>query len=160
MTTRFVRFTGQLDYAMFVVTTSNGRERSGCLVGFGMQCSIRPPRFLVGISNKNHTYRVIQEAGVAVVHLVPRDARDLAELFGGHTGDRIDKFESVAWRAGPGGAPILARCPTWFAGRIERRWDTGDHLTLLLSPIEAAAEGSVTPLMFSRAKDIAPGHEP
>ncbi|HEV3001376.1 MAG TPA: flavin reductase, partial [Solirubrobacteraceae bacterium] len=47
-----------LDYPMFIVTATNGRERAGCLVGFATQTSIRPGRFLVCLSEKNRTYRV------------------------------------------------------------------------------------------------------
>jgi flavin reductase (DIM6/NTAB) family NADH-FMN oxidoreductase RutF len=155
----FPRFTSQLDYSMFVVTASDGRRRSGCLVGFSMQCSISPARFLVGISNKNHTYRVIQNATIAIVHLVPEGAFDVAELFGGFTGDEIDKLARTEWREGPGGAPILSRCPSWFAARIEERWDTGDHVTLLLVPFEVSTPIKVSPLMFARAQHITPGHE-
>lgn len=155
----FPRFAAQLDYAMFVVTTSDGRERSGCLVGFAMQCSIDPPRFIICISNKNHTVKVIRRAEVAVVHLVPDDAIELAELFGASSGDRIDKFSRCEWVEGPGGVPVLARCKSWFAARIEERWDTGDHVTLLMRPFQVETPEKVSPLMFERAKGIPPGHD-
>jgi hypothetical protein len=46
-----------LDHPMVVVTTRAGNERAGCLVGFATQVSIGPPRFLVGLSKRNRTYR-------------------------------------------------------------------------------------------------------
>src|SRR5687768_3377562 len=101
-----------LDYPMFIVTATNGRERSGCLVGFATQCSINPPRFLVCLSDKNRTYRVAREAQLLVVHLVPAEADQLAELFGSQTGDEIDKFERCDWHDGPGGTPVLDRKST------------------------------------------------
>ena len=53
-----------LDYPMFVVTTRAGDEPAGCLVGFASQVSIRPPRFLVGLSKRNHTYRVARRPAI------------------------------------------------------------------------------------------------
>src|ERR671936_316129 len=88
----FAELVSQLDYAMFIVTTAAGGELAGCLVGFASQVSIHPPRFLVGLSVKNRTYRVAAGADVLVVHFVPEQAEDLAALFGGETGDEVDKF--------------------------------------------------------------------
>ncbi len=153
------RFVRDLDYPMYIVTAAAGGHRSGCLVGFATQCSIHPPRFLVCISDKNHTYRVAREAEVLVVHLVPADAGELAELFGSQTGDEIDKFARCEWRPGPGGAPILAGCANWFAGRVLERLPAGDHVALLLEPVEAHATDEEH-FTFHRARRIEPGHEP
>jgi flavin reductase (DIM6/NTAB) family NADH-FMN oxidoreductase RutF len=156
----FTRFSAKLNYPMYIVTTSDGRERAGCLVGFATQCSIHPPRFIVCISKKNRTFRVVRHSETVVVHLVPHDCLELAELFGSETGDRVDKFERCDWRAGPGGAPILELCSDWFAARIEDRIDPGDHVTLLLEPLEVDAGHAGAPLTFERVKTLEPGHEP
>ena len=149
----------ELDYPMFIVTTVAGGERAGCLVGFATQCSIHPPRFLVCISVRNHTYPVALRADAMVVHLVPAQAAGLAELFGGETGDEIDKFARVRWQPGPEGIPILHDCPNWFAGRILSSHDVGDHRAFLLEPFDAHSEAGERPFTFHRARAIQPGHE-
>jgi flavin reductase (DIM6/NTAB) family NADH-FMN oxidoreductase RutF len=149
-----------LDYPMFIVTATNGRERAGCLVGFATQCSIDPPRFLVCLSDKNRTFRVAREAEVVVVHLVPAEADDLAQLFGSETGDEVDKFDRCAWHEGPQGTPVLDGCGNWFAGRILERIPAGDHCALLLDPFDAHSDGSEHAFTFHRARRIEPGHEP
>jgi flavin reductase (DIM6/NTAB) family NADH-FMN oxidoreductase RutF len=156
----FNRLMAQLDYPMFIVTTAAGGERAGCLVGFASQVSIDPPRFLAGLSVKNRTFRVASEAEVLVVHLVPQEAEELAELFGGETGDETDKFAQCRWRPGPAGAPVLTDLENWFAGLIVGRHDLGDHRGFLLEPIEGQAGESEAGLTFRRAKGIEPGHEP
>src|SRR3954462_7266627 len=89
----FQRLVAQLDYPMFIATVAADGERSGCLIGFATQSSIHPPRFLAGISDKNRTFRVARRADAMAIHLVPENANELANLFGGETGDEIDKFE-------------------------------------------------------------------
>jgi flavin reductase (DIM6/NTAB) family NADH-FMN oxidoreductase RutF len=153
------RLVGELDYPMFIVTVTDGEERSGCLVGFATQCSIDPPRFLVCLSDKNHTFGVARRAEVLVVHLVPDDAADLAELFGSETGDEVDKFSRCAWHAGPAGTPVLDDCENWFAGRVLERLPVGDHCAYLLDPFEAHSSAEERPFTFHRAKRIEPGHE-
>ncbi len=157
----FQRLMAQLDYSLFIVTAANGEERSGCLVGFASQVSIHPSRFLVGLSVKNRTYRVAcAGTDTLVVHFVPEHAEDLARLFGGETGDEVDKFTRCRWRPGPAGAPILTDLEDWFAGRVLERVDFGDHCGFLLEPIDGEAHRSGSPLTFRRAKWIEPGHEP
>jgi flavin reductase (DIM6/NTAB) family NADH-FMN oxidoreductase RutF len=156
----FERVMTSLDYPLFIVTAAADGEPSGCLVGFATQTSIHPPRFLVGISTKNHTYGVAVSAQALGVHVVEEDDRDLAELFGGETGDQVDKFARVDWHEGPAGVPVLDRSERWFAGRVLDRLDLGDHCGFLLEPIEAEKGDGGPELGFQEAKDIAPGHEP
>ena len=155
----FQRLVAQLDYPMFIATVAAGGERAGCLIGFATQCSILPPRFLAGISDKNRTYRVANGATAMGIHLVPEDANELAELFGGETGDDVDKFERCDWRSGPEDVPLLDGCPNRFVGRIVERIDFGDHVGLMLEPFYAEEDAEAGQLGFHRAKRIDPGHE-
>jgi flavin reductase (DIM6/NTAB) family NADH-FMN oxidoreductase RutF len=156
----FGSIVGRIDYPMFVVTTAVGGERAGCLVGFAAQGSIYPPRFLVGISDKNHTYRVLQGATTMALHLVPDGATAIVELFGGETGDETDKFARCSWHDGPEGLPLLDDCPSWFAGRILERVRLGDHVGHLIEPFDGQDGGADRGWFpFSLAKQIDPGHE-
>jgi flavin reductase (DIM6/NTAB) family NADH-FMN oxidoreductase RutF len=151
---------GALDHPMFIVTAAAGGERAGCLAGFVTQCSIDPLGFLVCLSHRNRTFRVARDAELLVVHLVPERALALAELFGAQTGDEVDKFERCAWTPGPGGAPVLDECASWFAGRVLRHSPAGDHAAFLLEPVQAQAGPREAPLMSGRALAIDAGHEP
>jgi flavin reductase (DIM6/NTAB) family NADH-FMN oxidoreductase RutF len=158
----FDRLAGSLDYPMFVVTTAatDDGERSGCLVGFSTQCSIHPPRYLVCLSEKNHTAGVARRASHLALHLVPRQRYDIAALFGEETGEEIDKFEHVVWSEGPGGAPLLDECPIRFVGRIhDRVGSLGDHIGYVLDPVLAEGVSADDYLRFVDMGDMEPGHE-
>ena len=155
----FNALVSELDYPMFVVTANAGGERGGCLVGFATQCSIDPPRFLVCMSKRNRTYRVAQDADLLAVHFLPADAEDLAELFGGETGDQVDKFARCSWSEGPGGVPLLDRCLNRFVGKVLQRTDAGDHVAFVLEPVAADKGHPGKQFPFHRAKRIEAGHE-
>ncbi|MBW3556689.1 MAG: flavin reductase family protein [Actinobacteria bacterium] len=144
---------------MLIVTTSDGRDRSGCLVGFATQCSIDPPLLMVWLSERNHTTRVAAGATHLLVHFPSSDQRDLATLFGSQTGDEVDKFGLCSWEHGPEGLPLLSECSNWVAGRIVERLETGDHVGHLLEPIAAACGPWAAQLGFQSIKDLDPGHE-
>ena len=150
--------TSALDYPMFVVTAAAGGSRGGCLVGFTTQCSIDPARFLVCLSRRNHTCRVAADAELLAVHLLGRDQRALAELFGTETGDDVDKLGRCAWTEGPSGTPLLDDCPNRFLGRVVDRFDAGDHLAFLVEVVEAWFADLGPLLTFQSVRDLEPGH--
>lgn len=155
----FQDLVGDLDYPMMIVTAAAGGEKAGCLVGFATQCSIDPPRFAVWLSRKNRTFRVAREAEVLVVHFPSVDDRRLADLFGGETGDEVDKFAQCRWRDGPAHVPVLEDCVRWFAGRVVEQIPTDDHVGFLLAPIQVESDPWPGPLGFQAVRTTSPGHE-
>jgi flavin reductase (DIM6/NTAB) family NADH-FMN oxidoreductase RutF len=148
----------ELEYPMAVVTTASDGERAGCLIGFASQCSIDPPLIVVWLSKANRTTRVASAASSLLVHFLARDDRPLAELFGGETGDEIDKFARCEWEDGPDGLPLLTGCSRWVAGHVVDRFSTGDHVGHLLRLFDGAAGEWTGMLGFQAVKDIEPGH--
>jgi flavin reductase (DIM6/NTAB) family NADH-FMN oxidoreductase RutF len=156
----FEKLVSLLDYPMYIVTTRADGQSAGCLVGFTSQVSIRPARFLAGLSKRNHTYRVAQHAEHLAVHVVPRRHCELARLFGAETGDQTDKFARCRWRSGPEGQPILDDAAGWFVGAVLSRFDVGDHVGFLLQPVAGEAPDTFEQLVtFSDVRDLDPGHE-
>jgi len=143
---------------LHIVTACHGYRRDGCLVAFATQASMKPPRMLVCLSTANLTYRIAVSSPALAVHLVPADRHDLAERFGGRTGDDTDKLSDIAWTAGPGGLPLLDDCPVRLIGQVVSRHPFGDHEGFLLEPLEDADVAKQEPLLTSEAMDIRPGH--
>ena len=148
-----------MDTAMVVVTVAVADERDGCLVGFHSQASIDPARYVVWLSIANRTCELAQRADHLAVHVLGEQQHDLADLFGGETGDEVDKLARTTWEPGPGGVPLIVHCPVRFVGRILGIHDIGgDHLGVTLEPQAAQSDASARPLRFSAAHDIDAGH--
>jgi flavin reductase (DIM6/NTAB) family NADH-FMN oxidoreductase RutF len=156
----FDELVGELDYPMYIVTTTAAGANVGCLVGFTTQVSINPPRFLVCLSEKNHTTTVAAAATHLAVHLIHADDTSLAHLFGEETGDQTDKFTLCRWSAGPHDLPILDDATAWFVGRIEKRVDFGDHVGHLLTPVHVELRQPLGALLsFADVRGLDPGHD-
>ncbi|MEV6793507.1 flavin reductase family protein [Streptomyces sp. NPDC051320] len=145
---------------MYLVTASAAGEQAGCLVGFASQCSIHPVRYVVWLSKANRTYRVARQATHLGVHLVRREDEALAALFGGETGDHVDKFDRVGWRPRDGDAPVLDDAWAWFVGRVLDRFEGGDHMGFLLAPVTESPRPSGRPPLLSLTDvvHLSPGH--
>jgi flavin reductase (DIM6/NTAB) family NADH-FMN oxidoreductase RutF len=148
-----------VDNRMIVVTTAVGGERAGCLVGFHAQSSIDPRRYTVWLSKANHTYRVAIRASHLAVHFLTEHDVPLAERFGTLTGDTTDKFDGIAVADGPGSVPLLAACPNRFAARrIALLDEGGDHVCVVLEPVQTSSGGRFAPLSLARVRHLEPGH--
>ncbi len=156
----FDRIMARLDAPMTIVTTTDGGEHAGCLVGFQSQVSIEPRGLAVWISKANHTYRVAVLAELFAVHFLTTDHLELARLFGTRSGDDVDKFERCTWHHGPGGVPVLDDCGSVIVGRKIALVETnGDHVCVMLHPIESECGSAGPPLRLSDVSDFHPGHE-
>jgi len=155
----FARLVASLDYPLYVVTTAVHGEPTGCLIGFATQCSIHPPRFLACISRKNHTFQLANLATAFAVHVVDAANRNIADIFGGETGDMVDKFAAARWHY-VDGVPVLDDCARWFTASVLERIDFGDHVGHLLEPNQVGTGPGSDQLTFQQARGIEPGHEP
>jgi flavin reductase (DIM6/NTAB) family NADH-FMN oxidoreductase RutF len=155
----FGAFVEGLDYPMVVVTAAADGRRAGCLVGFTTQVSIDPPRLLVCLSERNHTYGVARDARLLAVHVLEPDQHDLAELFGSSTGDEVDKFARCDWHPGPEGLPMLDACPRRLVGRVRETFPLGDHVGFLLEPLSGHDGPVQQGLTYQQVRDLDPGHE-
>ena len=151
-----------VDPVAVIVTCSGGGHRAGCLVTFSGPCSIEPPRYAVWLSHRNYTYRVAIKASEVVVHMLTHADLPLAELFGGVSGMREDKFAQVPW-SDCGGTPLLCASGGWLRGRIlsrgpGREETGGDHTCFVLEPVDAGGRSaSGGPLRMSDVRHIRPG---
>ena len=114
----FSRLPQGLETPMLIVTVASDGERAGCLVGFASQISVHPGRFLACISIKNHTHGRACRAHSISVRVVPDSQPSLAELFGGETGDKVDKFTRCRWQPAADGTPLLDGCADRFVGSV------------------------------------------
>jgi flavin reductase (DIM6/NTAB) family NADH-FMN oxidoreductase RutF len=144
---------------MVIVTARDQRgDRAGCLVGFTSQCGIEPPRYAVWLSVQNHTYDVARESSHLAVHVLRREQRPLAQLFGSVTGHDADKFADCEWDDGPYGLPILRRAAGWFAGPVRHVSSSGDHELFVVSPQIAHGRLDAEPLSFQDVRHLNAGN--
>lgn len=156
----FDDLTGATDAAMLIVTTADGDERGGCLVGFHSQSSIDPPRYAVWLSKANHTYRLALRATHLGLHFLGEEHHDLAAHFGALSGDDTDKFAGLAVAIGPHGVPLLLEVPgRLVVRRLALLDEGGDHVCLTTEPVRAEGDAPSAPLRLSACADIDPGHD-
>lgn len=115
--------------ATIVTSHANGRDNA-MAVAWHSAVSREPPYYLVSISSKRFTHRLLVASGEFVVNFMPINRAELVALVAGCSGEDIDKFDAFQIAAQPGAivaAPVLADAFAAYECRVEERTTYGDH---------------------------------
>lgn len=116
----------QMTAAVNVVTSVLRGERSGMTATAVMSVTAEPPLLAVAVNRTNTSYRIIKEAGIFAVNVLPLDHIVTAKLFGS-AGRGDERFLGGDWDTLITGAPTLLRDATCFDCRVEQTIDFSSH---------------------------------
>lgn len=119
-----------------VVTTAVDGQPYGLAVNAFSSVSMEPPLVLVCVKTSAKTHDHLYRGERLGINFLAHDQRPVAERFARSGGD---KFETVAWRAGPAGVPMLEGVGAYLEVRIEQRVAAGTHTIFVGEVLEAKA---------------------
>lgn len=155
----FQTLMGSVNSALVVVTTSVENTQAGCLVGYHSQASIAPQHYCIWLSKANHTYRVGLRATHFAVHFLTADDLALAQQFGTHSGQHVNKFADLDVATDAQAMPLLADCPNHMVlERISLLDNGGDHVCVTGKVVSAHSNEKFTPLRVADIGKLAPAH--
>ncbi len=119
-----------------IVTTRSGERVFGMTASAFSSVSLEPPLVLVCIEKKAHTLPWIAESGVFAVNVLADDQHELSNRFATEGNESV-RFEGLACRGGPTGAPWLPGTVAVLDCRVAAAHDAGDHW-IYVGAVEAA----------------------
>ena len=127
-----------------VVTTGRSdQDPHGLTATAFCSVSLTPPLVLACIEKKAISYPYFEPAGIFAVNFLSADQEHLSQHFAIHGGE---KFDSIEWRRGEIGAPILAGTIGHVECRIVNAYEGGDH-TIYVGEVVSAAAADGDPLL-------------
>ena len=108
-----------------VITAANSEgELAGVTANSFTSVSLDPPLVLWCLDSRSDSLRIYQDAEFFAVNILASDQKSLST----HFARRLeDKFQSVSYQAGQGGAPILNDCMTYLQCKSREQYEIGDH---------------------------------
>ncbi len=120
---------GRFATGVTIVTT---RDRCGAPIGLTANSfnsvSLDPPLILWSLARKSVNLAIFEASDHFAVNILAADQRKLSDKFARPVDDR---FDSVDWREGAGGAPVLEGTLASFECAAHRQLDGGDHVIFL-----------------------------
>jgi flavin reductase (DIM6/NTAB) family NADH-FMN oxidoreductase RutF len=108
--------------------------------------SLDPPLVLWSLDLGSECLPAFQTAPGYAVHFLTDEQQDLSVRFSKKDNHGL---ETIAYRTGKSGAPILDQCHAWLDCTIHARHEGGDHV-ILVGEVQALGEGDGNPLIYYR----------
>lgn len=144
--TRFRETLGNYPTGVVAVTAldADGAPQ-GMVIGSFASVSIDPPLVSYMPQRTSGSYQRLKDATSFVINVLAADQEDLCRNLAMRG---TDKFEGVAWRPAPNGAPVLDGSVAWIECTPWATYDGGDHDIVLGRVTALDVETAANPLLF------------
>lgn len=122
-----------ISYGLYIVGSKKGDNINAQTANTVIQVSSEPPVISVCINKQNLTHEFIEDSGVFTASVIAQDAPlKLVGGFGFKSGRDVDKFESINYKLGDTGAPIvLDDTVAYLEARVINKVDVGTHTVFI-----------------------------
>ncbi len=145
---------GQFATGVTIITTrALGSDGTPQLLGFTANSfnsvSLDPPLVLWSLARSASSLAAFLDVAHYAINVLASDQIDLSRRFGSRTPKSgvVDRFDSIAWRKGSRGAPILDGCCAWFECFNRSRYEEGDHV-IFVGEVERCGFEAREPLIY------------
>ncbi len=109
--------------------------------------SLEPPLVAFCPGKSSSSWPRIQPSGAFCVNILTEEQEELCRVFATKGGE---KFRGVGWSSAETGSPVIHDSLAWMDCRIETVHEAGDHLIVVGSVLDLAADRVGKPLLFYR----------
>lgn len=144
--THFKEVLGHYASGLVVVSSLTAEGPAGFTCQSFGSLSLQPPLVTFAASSSGNSWRLVRRGPTVGISVLASDQEALARRFA-TTG--TDKFDGVAWEAGPEGSPLLGGALAHVEGRFASITAHGDH-DIAVVEVTFVAAGVGRPLIYFR----------
>ena len=151
-----------ISYGLYVVTSTDGEAINGQIVNTVMQVASKPPMVAVAINKENLTCECIRKSRVFAASVLGTDApMEFIGRFGFRSGRDINKFESIRYRTGATGAPVvLDYAIAYIEVAVTQEVDAGTHVLFIGEVVDADILDECEPMTYAYYHQVKGGKTP
>ncbi|MEM1659217.1 MAG: flavin reductase family protein [Candidatus Jordarchaeales archaeon] len=152
----------KISYGLYIVASRRNGEINGQIANTVFQVTANPPTVAVSINKQNLTHEFIKESGVFSVSILAKDTPlKFIGLFGFRTGKETKKFESVKYKLGVTGAPIvLENTVGYIEAEVINSVDVGTHTIFIGRVVDAGILSDEEPMTYAYYHEVKQGKTP
>lgn len=144
MKDEWIQALGTMTYGIYLLTSSYKDKINGMIASWVSQISYDPLLMMVAVHTNRYSHRLIEKSECFALHALARERSDFLKRFKGSGAGA--KFESIPWRRGTTGCPVLKDCLAYFEARVVERVRPGNHTLFIAEVVDAKAYSQVQPL--------------
>jgi flavin reductase (DIM6/NTAB) family NADH-FMN oxidoreductase RutF len=139
-----------LTNGMYVLTSHGAHGPSAATVTWVSQASLKPPLVMAAIRNESTLFRCLVDSRVAVLHILDRHQKSVAQKFFSSSRKGISPLKGEPFFIGKSSAPILANLFAYIECKVlDILPNYGDHALVILEVVNAELIKDFRPLTVS-----------
>lgn len=119
---------------VFVVSCDKSNKPSGMVCGWNSKVSLNPPLFMVCLSKKGYTHKLIEESGEFIIAVPNKALQKEIEFFGSTHGNEVDKLKESKIKIAKSKfvkPPLIKDATINFECKLFKKVNLGDHIMFI-----------------------------
>lgn len=138
-----------IPYGLYVIGVKGQGTTHGFTGSFFSQCSMKPPRVMLGVRHDTHSLELIKESRVFTVNFVSKADRKILEQFFKPAPPTGNRFGDVSFSLKKTGAPVLDSAIAYLECEVKDIFEGGDHCIVVGEVVDAEIRKEEPPLIMS-----------
>ncbi len=119
------RVFAKMTYGVYVLTSCYEDVVNGMIASWASRVSYDPPLIMTAVHPDRYTHALVRRSGCFALHVISRGQKYYFKRFKGP--DPAAKFDSLDWRRGKTGCPILEDCIGFLECEVKAEYAPGNH---------------------------------
>ncbi len=149
----------RIGYGLYVVSAGNDGRANGQIANVVFQLTAEPPTVAISINKENLTHELIDDSRAFAVSILSKETPvEFIRNLGFRSGRDVDKLESVTWKRGSTGTPIVTENATaYFEARVTDKVDCGTHTLFIGEVVDSDTVNDLEPMSYAYYRSVKGG---
>ena len=138
-----------IPYGLYVIGVKDGAAHHAFTGSWLSQCSMKPPRVMLGVRHGTQSLDMIEKGKVFSVNFLAKADKKLFEQFFKPTPSNGNRFGELGFSLKKTGAPILDHSIAYLECEVKSIAEGGDHSIVIGEVVDAVILKDEEPLVMS-----------
>src|SRR3990167_7846559 len=127
----------KIPYGLYVIGVKDKESYHAFTGSWLSQCSMKPPRIMLGVRHGTHSLEMIREGKVFSVNFIAKTDKKILEQFFKPTPSNGDRFGDLEFSLKTTNTPILKDAVAYLECEVKSIFEAGDHSVVVGEVVEA-----------------------
>lgn len=138
----------QIPYGLYVIGVKDGDSYHAFTGSWLSQCSMKPPRVMLGVRHGAHSLQCLKDGKVFSVNFLAKKDKPVVEKFFKPTPADGNRFGELGYTVKQTGAPVLDSAVQYLECEVKHIFEAGDHSIVIGEVVEAEILKGEAPLVM------------
>jgi flavin reductase (DIM6/NTAB) family NADH-FMN oxidoreductase RutF len=138
----------KIPYGLYVIGVKDGASYHAFTGSWFSQCSMKPPRVMLGVRHGTHSLDMLKHGKVFSVNWMSKEDKKVLEQFFKATPADGNRFGEMTYQVKKTGAPVLDKALSFIECEVVHIHEAGDHSIVIGEVVAAELRSDTPPLVM------------